>query len=71
MDLCPWDSLGMNIGVGCQGIFLTRESNPQLTSPALAGVFFTTSATWKAQAFYTIPLVYVCVLFSDYTFILP
>jgi len=32
--LCPWDSLGMNTGVGChalfQGIFLTQGSNPDL-----------------------------------------
>ena len=31
---CPWDSPGMNTGVGChallQGIFLTLESNPGL-----------------------------------------
>ena len=30
--LCPWDSSGMNTGVGChallQGIFLTQGSNP-------------------------------------------
>ena len=32
--LCPWDSPGKNIGVGChallQGIFPTQESNPHL-----------------------------------------
>jgi len=32
--LCPWDSLGKNIGVGChfllQGIFQTQGSNPDL-----------------------------------------
>ena len=32
--LCPWDSLGMNTGVGCcgllQGIFLTQGSNQSL-----------------------------------------
>ena len=32
--LCPWDSPGQNIGVGChgllQGIFLTQESNSHL-----------------------------------------
>ena len=31
---CPWDSPGMNTGVGChallQGIFLTQGSNPRL-----------------------------------------
>ena len=55
--LCPWDSPGKNIGVGChallQGIFLTQGSNPHLLSislksPALAGRFFITSATWEA-----------------------
>ena len=57
--LCPWDSPGKNTGVekkkkkntgvGChalfQGIFLTQGSNPHLMSPALAGMFFTTSTT--------------------------
>ena len=49
--LCPRDSPGKNTGVGChsllQGIFPTQESNPHLLSPALAGGFFTTSATWE------------------------
>ena len=49
--LCPWDSPGKNTGVGCyfllQGIFLTKGSNLNLLSPALAGGFFTKSATWK------------------------
>ena len=44
--LCP----GKNTGLGChallQGIFPTQGSNPRsLTSPALAGRLFTTSAT--------------------------
>jgi len=51
--LCPWDSPGQNTGVCChallQGIFQTQGSNLTLTSPALVGGFFTTSATWKAQ----------------------
>ena len=46
------DSLGKNTGVGCcavlQAIFPTQGLNPCLVSPALAGRFFTTSATWKA-----------------------
>ena len=50
--LCPWDSPGKNTGVGShaflQGIFLTQGLNPRLMSPALAGEFFTTSATWEA-----------------------
>ena len=31
-----------------RGIFPTQGSNPHLMSPALAGGFFTTSATWEA-----------------------
>ena len=31
-----------------QGIFLTQGSNPALESPALAGEFFTTSASGEA-----------------------
>ena len=47
------DSPGKNTGVGChallQGIFLTQGLNPPLfVSPALAGGFFTTRATWEA-----------------------
>ena len=47
---CPWDSPGKKTGVGChaflQGIFLGIEPE-SLESPALAGGFLTTSATWK------------------------
>ena len=53
--LCPWDFPGKNIGVGChallQGVFLTQGLNPRLSSPALAGRFFTTSITWEAHLF--------------------
>ena len=49
----PWNSPGQNTGVGChalhQSIFLTQGSNLHLTSPALAGGFFTTNATWEVQ----------------------
>ena len=50
--LCPWDSPGKNTGVGChsllQGIFPTQGLNGGLLClPALAGGFFTTSATWE------------------------
>ena len=49
------DSPGKNTGVGfhalLQRIFPTQGSNPCLFSlPALAGGFFTTSATWEAHA---------------------
>ena len=47
------DTPGKNTGVGCrallQGIFPTQGSNLcLLTSPVLAGRFFTTSTTWEA-----------------------
>ena len=50
--LCPWDSPGKNTGVGCyflpQGILPTQGLNSGLLClPALAGGFFTTSATWE------------------------
>ena len=46
-------SPGKNTGVGCrvllQGIFPTQGSNLHLFHlPTLAGIFFTTSATWEA-----------------------
>ena len=49
----PWDSLGKNTGVGCRfpppGDLPDPGIEPaSLRSPALAGVFFTTSATWGA-----------------------
>ena len=52
--LCPWHSPRKNTGVAChfllQGICPTQGSNPRLSCPpALAGRFFTTSATWEAQ----------------------
>ena len=46
---------GKNTGVGChvllQGVFLTQGSNLCLMSPALAGGFFTTNATWEASGY--------------------
>ena len=49
--LCSWDSPGKNTGASChflfQGIFPTQGLNLSLTWPALAGRFFTTSATWE------------------------
>ena len=46
------DSPGENTGVGChallQGIFPAQGLNLSLTSPALAGRFFTSSITWEA-----------------------
>ena len=51
--LCPWDSPGKNTAVGCHGalhgVFPDPGIKPTfLRSPALAGVFFTASATWEA-----------------------
>ena len=54
---CPWNFQGKNTGMAChfllQGIFPTQESNwclwHLLPNPALAGGFFTTSATWESQ----------------------
>ena len=50
--LCPWDFPGKNIGAGC--ISHSKDlpdpgiEPSSLESPALAGGFFTTSATWEA-----------------------
>ena len=48
--LCSWDSPGKNTGGSChallQGIFPSQGQNPRHIH-ALAGGFFTTSATWK------------------------
>ena len=51
------DSPGMNTEVGShfllQGIFLTQGSNPcLLTSPGLAGRFFTSRAPWETLNFH-------------------
>ena len=50
--LCPWDSPGKNMEwVACPppGDLPNPGIKPvSLTSPALAGSFFTTSATWEA-----------------------
>ena len=48
----PWDSPGKNTGVGCCAL-LQGSPHPgvkpaSLMSSALAGGFFTTSATWGA-----------------------
>ena len=52
----PWSFLSKNTGMGChfllQGIFPSQGSSPPLLPAshvsALAGEFFTTSATWEA-----------------------
>ena len=59
--LCPWDSPGKNTGLGCHALLQGNLPNPgikpaSLTSPALAGGFFTTSATWEAPLIGYIPI---------------
>jgi len=46
--LCPWNFSGKNTGViSYPGAFPNPGIKPvSLSSPTLAGVFFTTSATW-------------------------
>ena len=50
---CPWDSLGKITEVDCHALLLGNLPDPgtepvSLTSPALAGGFFTTNATCEA-----------------------
>ena len=52
--LCPWNSAGKFTGKGfhflLQGDFPNPGIKPMsLTSPALAGSFFTASATWETH----------------------
>ena len=44
---CPWDSPGKNTRVDCHA--LLQGWNPSVLSPALAGGFFSTNATWEDQ----------------------
>ena len=46
--LCPWDFPGKNTRVDCHAL-LQGVKPVSLVSPALVGMFFTTSATWEAQ----------------------
>ena len=68
--LCPWDSPSNNTGVGCyaliQGIFPTQGSNPP-SLPALAGRFFTTSATWEVLFLITLSKIHSSPQFSSVT----
>ena len=49
--LCPWDFAGKNIGVGCHSLLQGNlpDSGMELTSPALAGRFFTCRDIGEAQ----------------------
>ena len=48
-SFCPWDSPGKNTGVGCHSFPDPGVESTSLLLPALAGRFFTTSATWEAS----------------------
>ena len=55
--LCPWNSPGKNIGVGCHS-FSRGSSRPRDWTHTsygfcLAGRFFTTGATWDLELFLT------------------
>ena len=46
--LCPWEAPGKNTGVPSSRRFSHPEPGPaSLSSPAVAGGFFTTSTTWE------------------------
>ena len=52
--LCSWDFPGKNTGVGCHFLLQGNLPDPGIKSmfpetPALAGGFFTISATWEAR----------------------
>ena len=56
--LCPWNSPDKNTRAGCHALLQGNLPDPgikpvSVTSPALAGVFFTTSATWEAHLGHT------------------
>ena len=69
------NSPGKNPGVAChallQGIFPIYGSNSHLISPALAGEFFTTSATWKALTFLTENYYSSFIFFPSHWSIMP
>ena len=59
--LYSWDSLGTNTGVGCHALLqeiLPTQESISLLSPALAGRFFTTRATWEALGKEHVVLIY-------------
>ena len=52
----PWDSPGKNTGMSCHALLQGDLPDPGikppfLTSPALAGRFFTSSTTWEAHPY--------------------
>ena len=72
--LCPWDSPGKNTGVGCPpGDLPNTGTEPvSLTSPALAGGFFTTEPLgvyiYISWCVYMCVCVCVCVCILWYIF---
>ena len=67
---CPWGSPGKNAGVSCHALLQggptqSRDQNPCLfMSPALAGKFFTNSATWET-------FFHISSYFIFHSFLLP
>ena len=63
--LCPRYSPGKNTGVDCHALLLwPRDWNLSLRSPAMAGRFFTTCASWETRIciyIYMYVYIYVCV----------
>ena len=72
---CPWDSPGNNTGVGCRALLQGNLPNPgikptSLSSPALAGRFFSTSATWEALFSITVQQIAINLAASSTTHLL-
>ena len=72
--LCPQDSPGKNTRVGCHALLQGNLTHPRiesasLTSPALAGGFFTTEPPWKPHKLYTLlsikSVLNLCLLNHD------
>ena len=59
---CPWDSPGKTTGVDCHA--LLQGWNPRLLSPALAGGFSSTNATWEDQLIAMVVVQLPLLLFS-------
>ena len=65
--LCLWSSPGKNTAVVCralQGVVPTRGSKPSLLFPALAGRFFTTSASCKSYVYIYIKIYILYWLYT-------
>ena len=74
--LCPQDSPTKNTGMGCHNLLLGNLPDPgieptSLMSPAQAGRFFTTSATWEAPLYTQDTLIYFGKNSLWYSLIIP